>query len=65
MGHKKADEGNRGCMNVTDKGVKKFDNFVDIIYGRPLSENAVRKTMMEYPLEKIIFSFPLSTTTAA
>ena len=52
-------------MNVTDKGVKKFDNFVDIIYGRPLSENAVRKTMMEYPLEKIIFSFPLSTTTAA
>ena len=37
-GHGKADEGNGGCVNVTrwEKGVKKSENFADIISGRPL-----------------------------
>ena len=34
--HGKADE---GCVNVTVAGgVKKYDNFADVIYGRPLRE---------------------------
>ena len=39
-GHGKADEGNIGCMNVTvtrGEGLKKSENFVDVIYGRPLT----------------------------
>ena len=36
--HGKADEGNGGCVNVTvtrGEGVKKSDNFAEVIYGRP------------------------------
>ena len=36
-GHGKADKGNRGCVNVTGEGVKKSENFADIIYGRNLT----------------------------
>ena len=37
-GHGQEDEGNIGCVNVTvTVGVKKSENFVDVIYGRPLT----------------------------
>ena len=39
-GHGKADKGNGGCVNVTvtgrGEGVKEYENFADVIYGRPL-----------------------------
>ena len=37
-GHGKADKGTGGCVNVTvtrGEGVKKSDNFAEVIYGRP------------------------------
>ena len=40
-GHGKADEGNRGCVNVTvrrGRG-KKSENFADVIYGRSQRKN--------------------------
>ena len=38
-GHGKADEGNGGCVNMTvtreeEEGVKKSENFADVIFGR-------------------------------